>query len=78
MASSIVVEFANYGACFILFLIVLEERASKWKQAKVPQSENEIKWLMSLVQAHGDDIEAMHMDVKRNVWQRTPGELRRA
>ncbi|KAG9049258.1 Nucleolar protein 16 [Tulasnella sp. UAMH 9824] len=56
----------------------LEERASKWKQAKVPQSENETKWLMSLVQAHGDDIEAMHMDVKLNVWQRTPGELRRA
>ncbi|KIO27130.1 hypothetical protein M407DRAFT_243465 [Tulasnella calospora MUT 4182] len=56
----------------------LEERASKWKQASVPQSENEIKWLMSLVQAHGDDIDAMHMDVKRNVWQRTPGELRRA
>ncbi|KAG8937904.1 Nucleolar protein 16 [Tulasnella sp. 408] len=56
----------------------LEERASKWKQATVPQSENEIKWLMSLVQAHGDDIDAMHMDVKLNVWQRTPGELRRA
>ncbi|KAG8979862.1 Nucleolar protein 16, partial [Tulasnella sp. 427] len=56
----------------------LEERATKWKQAKVPQSENEVKWLMSLVKAHGDDIEAMHMDIKLNVWQRTPGELRRA
>lgn len=41
-------------------------------------SAHEIVWLRDLVAVHGRDIDAMAHDLKRNVWQRTPGELRRA
>ncbi|WOO82677.1 Nucleolar protein 16 [Vanrija pseudolonga] len=34
-------------------------------------------WLVSSVQKHGDDYEAMAKDRKLNVWQKTPGELKR-
>ncbi|TXT10757.1 hypothetical protein VHUM_02262 [Vanrija humicola] len=34
-------------------------------------------WLVSSVQKHGDDYEAMARDRKLNVWQKTPGELKR-
>lgn len=35
------------------------------------------KWIKELVEVHGDDVEAMARDRKRNVWQKTPGQLRR-
>jgi len=41
-------------------------------------SAHEVVWLRTLVAAHGDDVEGMVRDVKRNVWQKTGGELRRA
>ncbi|KAG8697177.1 Nucleolar protein 16 [Ceratobasidium sp. 394] len=47
---------------------------------KIPRhaSAHEVVWLKDLVAAHGRDINAMAHDLKRNVWQRTPGELKRA
>ncbi|KAG8773014.1 Nucleolar protein 16 [Ceratobasidium sp. 428] len=41
-------------------------------------SAHEVVWLRELVAAHGRDINAMAHDLKRNVWQKTPGELKRA
>lgn len=35
------------------------------------------KWLRELVSVHGTDVEAMARDRKRNVWQKTSGQLRR-
>ena len=40
-------------------------------------SEHQSKWLDELVAAYGDDVEAMARDRRRNVWQRTSGEIRR-
>lgn len=40
-------------------------------------SNNEREWLLSMVEAYGDDTEAMGKDIKRNVWQRTKGEINR-
>ncbi|KAG8746511.1 hypothetical protein FRC10_004645 [Ceratobasidium sp. 414] len=47
---------------------------------KIPRhaSAHEIVWLKDLVATHGRDINAMAHDLKRNVWQKTPGELKRA
>ncbi|KAG9031652.1 Nucleolar protein 16 [Tulasnella sp. JGI-2019a] len=56
----------------------LEERATMWGKPLRPSSILEVKWLVSLVKAHGEDLNAMHMDMKRNIWQRTPGELKRS
>lgn len=39
---------------------------------------HQVKWLQELVDMHGEDVEAMARDRRRNVWQKTPGELRRA
>ncbi|WFD06169.1 non-specific serine/threonine protein kinase [Malassezia vespertilionis] len=38
----------------------------------------ELSWLAELVYAHGDDVEAMARDRKRNIMQKTKGEIRRA
>ncbi|KAJ9101917.1 hypothetical protein QFC19_004998 [Naganishia cerealis] len=40
-------------------------------------SNNERDWLLSMIEAYGDDTEAMAKDIKRNVWQRTKGEIGR-
>ncbi|RSH81354.1 Nucleolar protein 16 [Saitozyma podzolica] len=40
-------------------------------------STSEKTWLHDLVAIHGDDTEAMAGDKKRNVWQKTEGEIRR-
>lgn len=40
-------------------------------------STHQIKWLQELVTAYGDDVEAMAHDRRRNVWQKTAGEIRR-
>lgn len=34
-------------------------------------------WLTQLVQKHGDDFARAALDRKLNVWQKTPGELKR-
>jgi len=41
-------------------------------------SMHELAWLRTLVAKYGRDIDGMARDRKLNVWQRTPGELRRA
>ncbi|CAE6394438.1 unnamed protein product [Rhizoctonia solani] len=41
-------------------------------------SMHEVAWLKELVAVHGTDIAAMARDLKRNIWQKTPGELKRA
>lgn len=41
-------------------------------------SMHQVKWLQDLVRVHGDNIEAMVKDRRRNVWQKTAGEIRRA
>lgn len=35
-------------------------------------------WLLDLISVHGSDVHAMARDKRRNVWQKTPGEIRRA
>jgi nucleolar protein 16 len=40
-------------------------------------SSQEHVWLADLVRAHGDDYTAMARDRKLNIWQKTPGEIRR-
>ncbi|KAL1409054.1 Nucleolar protein 16 [Vanrija albida] len=40
-------------------------------------SSAERQWLVNSVQKHGDDYDAMARDRKLNVWQKTPGELKR-
>ncbi|GAA5944430.1 hypothetical protein JCM3775_006630 [Rhodotorula graminis] len=56
----------------------LEERASRKTKVIRHTSEFEHKWLVDLVRKHGDDLTAMARDRKGNVWQKTPGELKRA
>ncbi|KAE8214182.1 hypothetical protein CF327_g2366 [Tilletia walkeri] len=56
----------------------LEQRAAEAAPVVRHTSTLEASWLHSLVQAHGDDIEAMARDSKRNVWQKTTGEIRKA
>ncbi|GAA5897610.1 hypothetical protein JCM8208_000209 [Rhodotorula glutinis] len=56
----------------------LEERASRKTKVIRHTSEFEHKWLVDLVHKHGDDLTAMARDRKGNVWQKTPGELKRA
>ncbi|WFD30618.1 Nucleolar protein 16 [Malassezia sp. CBS 17886] len=41
-------------------------------------SAGENAWIVDLVRAHGSDTAAMARDRHRNVWQKTPGEIRRA
>ena len=41
-------------------------------------SDAEDKYLRELVRAHGDDVEKMSRDLKRNAMQYTAGQLRRA
>lgn len=41
-------------------------------------SAGEHAWLVDLVKAHGSDVDSMARDLRRNVWQKTPGEIRRA
>lgn len=40
-------------------------------------SNAEREWLTKLVRKHDDDYSAMARDAKINVWQKTPGELKR-
>ncbi|WVR07347.1 nucleolar protein 16 [Kwoniella sp. DSM 27419] len=40
-------------------------------------STSERTWLQNLVDKYGDDVESMFRDKKLNVWQKTPGEIKR-
>lgn len=51
--------------------------AAQGKKKARTASEHQVKWLQELVAAHGDDVEAMVRDRRRNVWQKTAGEIRR-
>ncbi|BGP04153.1 Nucleolar protein 16 [Rhodotorula toruloides] len=55
----------------------LEERASHKTKVIRHTSEFEHDWLVSLVAKHDEDIGKMARDRKANVWQKTPGELKR-
>ena len=56
----------------------LESFSASGTRVRRHASSHEVAWLRDLVSAHGADTEAMSRDLKRNVWQKTPGELRRA
>ncbi|GAA5898426.1 Nop16p [Sporobolomyces salmoneus] len=55
----------------------LEERAAQKTKVIRHSSEFEKDWLVSLVEKYDEDIAKMARDRKANVWQKTPGELRR-
>ncbi|GAB1521672.1 ribosome biogenesis protein Nop16 [Rhizoctonia solani] len=56
----------------------LEKLSASGVKTQRHASMHEVVWLKELVAAHGTDIAAMAHDLKRNVWQKTPGELKRA
>ncbi|KAG8733359.1 Nucleolar protein 16 [Ceratobasidium sp. 423] len=56
----------------------LEKLSASGVKTQRHASMHEIVWLKELVAVHGTDIGAMAHDLKRNVWQKTPGELKRA
>jgi len=55
----------------------LESISATAQPVKRHTSTSEREWLRQLVQAHGDDTQSMSMDRKLNVWQKTPGELKK-
>ncbi|BGP28228.1 Nucleolar protein 16 [Rhodotorula toruloides] len=55
----------------------LEERASHKAKVVRHTSAFEHDWLVSLVAKYDEDIGKMARDRKANVWQKTPGELKR-
>lgn len=61
----------------ILVDTALEARAANKTKVIRHSSEFEKDWLVSLVEKYDTDIEKMARDRKANVWQKTPGELRR-
>ncbi|KAK9459855.1 ribosome biogenesis protein Nop16 [Lipomyces oligophaga] len=56
-------------------LEALAQRGERILERK--QSTREQEWLEKLYKLHGDDYEAMARDKKRNIYQQTPGDLRR-
>jgi len=60
--------------------VVRELERLSMNVVKTPRvaSMHEMAWLRSLIALHGTDIEAMARDRKNNVWQKTPGELKKA
>ncbi|CUA75865.1 hypothetical protein RSOLAG22IIIB_01865 [Rhizoctonia solani] len=56
----------------------LEKLSASGVKTQRHASMHEIVWLKELVAVHGTDIGAMAHDLKRNVWQKTPGEIKRA
>lgn len=56
----------------------LSELAKEAKPVERYVSHGEASWLVDLVRAHGEDVDAMARDRVRNIQQRTPGEIRRA
>jgi len=58
--------------------IELEGMAATGGKKGRTASMHQVKWLRELVSVHGEDMDAMVRDRRRNVWQKTLGELRRA
>lgn len=56
----------------------LEKLSSEDKPVPRFTSVAEHQWLVELICAHGTDVQAMARDRKRNVWQKTAGEIKRA
>ncbi|CAE7232107.1 unnamed protein product [Rhizoctonia solani] len=56
----------------------LEKLSASGIKTQRHASMHEVAWLKALVATHGTDITAMAHDLKRNVWQKTPGEIKRA
>ncbi|KDN50788.1 hypothetical protein RSAG8_01286, partial [Rhizoctonia solani AG-8 WAC10335] len=56
----------------------LEKLSASGVKIQRHASMHEIVWLKELVAVHGTDISTMAHDLKRNVWQKTPGEIKRA
>lgn len=56
----------------------LEKIAAEHQPVERFASAGEHAWLVDLVKAHGSDVDSMAQDLRRNVWQKTPGEIRRA
>lgn len=57
--------------------VALENMSATSQPVKRHSSTSEREWLSQLVKKHGDDYERMSRDKKLNVWQKTPGEIRR-
>lgn len=55
----------------------LEQLAKQQTKVIRHTSEFEGDWLMSLVAKYGDDVPRMARDRKANIWQKTPGEIKR-
>ncbi|KAB5595734.1 Ribosome biogenesis protein Nop16 [Ceratobasidium theobromae] len=56
----------------------LEKLSAPTAKAQRHASMHELAWLRDLVAVHGRDVDAMARDLKRNVWQKTLGEIKRA
>ncbi|WFD23392.1 non-specific serine/threonine protein kinase [Malassezia equina] len=56
----------------------LEKIAAENKPVERFASVAEHEWLVQLIEAHGSDYKAMSLDRKRNIWQKTAGEIKRA
>lgn len=72
--------FIHPGVFSMLDCSELEEMsaAAEGKKKLRTASTHQVKWLQDLVAVHGEDVEAMTKDRRRNVWQKTGGEIRRA
>jgi len=55
----------------------LENLSATSQPVKRHTSTSEKEWLRQLVVKHGDDYEKMSRDKGLNVWQKTPGEIKR-
>lgn len=57
--------------------VALESMSSTSRPVKRHSSTSEREWLRQLVVKHDDDYEKMARDKSLNVWQKTPGEIKR-
>jgi nucleolar protein 16 len=57
--------------------IALENLSATIQPVKRHTSTSEKEWLRLLVQKHAGDYERMARDKSLNVWQKTPGEIKR-
>jgi nucleolar protein 16 len=56
----------------------LEEAAQQATPVERFTSTREHDWLYQMINKYGSDVEAMSKDRSINVWQKTPGEIRKA
>lgn len=62
----------------MFYVVVLEAKAATSRPVGRNSSNDEMKWLLNIVQKYGRDIEEASRDLKINVWQKTKGEISRA